>query len=860
MRRNFRVGICAAVLTAVTVMACIAQGQGQGLGSNANRSSWIADSQDEFDMKLGMFVRVGDFGSILVMSQTQPWWTKAHPELYAAVHSPSGTVSNAGGGGGGGTGGGRGQQKTFMLSEMVFAPRGSSPQSPYFIATLSWEEGTELPEDNMLDYFGKVSLDMPWEHLNSYPFSHWHPTNLWGRIFIDIWEPKWAKSGFFTVAPHKDTDNDGVSDAVEILIHGTDPYGTSSAGDGMTDKWKQRYGLDPNVWLDPNADPDNDGLTNFQEYLNNTDPFNPDTDGDGYTDGWEVANGTNPLDPDDPGAAGPPAGNDDKDVAFTLGGDYAQWEMTVRGITPGGDARTLKINMQAPGYTQGTTLKLRKGNAYRITLRWIKTLAGQSQEWYCWQAQADGLPKTNTYVSYNPSRIPGAATTVSANGWFMDNAGGLFTDHVHMSANSGGNVAGKLKATLYVPKAAVSEVCFHDHTVVKKDDGTDFPSAYHWKGNTVTTGVGDESNPVAYPRNTSPKISVKIKVTPETFLYGNDSKIRVRATGPNGIAFPATGPAAFAAGVVRVDATVCTGQLPATIKYYDKTGNEAAPFQLDWQVSFDSGSTWQSVGDTKHTVYVTAAASGGVWRQETLFYHGCKYADGVDNTLTMISSIWQPFSSTVRNVKRVDGTQLTYYNSYIVNSRSTPSLLAQGDGQCGAWARLFLDILLVQGFRQSNNLATIEASTTGVDHGFIVKNWTFSGSGTSGSGTHPYINRVSAVGQNPPAYAGVNGYIWVGTPEVTYTSGTPGQGNAMPAALFGNHALAVVNGVFYDPSYGVTYPNLQGFDNALDGFFQVQAAWPVSGGTSPALLFRKNLAGGNVQEHKDGRENYGAPN
>jgi len=43
------------------------------------------------------------------------------------------------------------------------------------------------------------------------------------------------------------------------------------------------------------GDPDEDKLTNYQEYLYNTDPTNKDTDGDGYFDGTEVAYGTNPL-------------------------------------------------------------------------------------------------------------------------------------------------------------------------------------------------------------------------------------------------------------------------------------------------------------------------------------------------------------------------------------------------------------------------------------------------------------------------------------------------------------------------------------------------------------------------------------
>lgn len=44
-------------------------------------------------------------------------------------------------------------------------------------------------------------------------------------------------------------------------------------------------------YRDENADPDNDGLKNWQEKLYHTDVKNPDTDGDGYLDGEEVASG-----------------------------------------------------------------------------------------------------------------------------------------------------------------------------------------------------------------------------------------------------------------------------------------------------------------------------------------------------------------------------------------------------------------------------------------------------------------------------------------------------------------------------------------------------------------------------------------
>lgn len=63
--------------------------------------------------------------------------------------------------------------------------------------------------------------------------------------------------------------------------------------DGMPDEWEIAQGLDPNN-SDGCSDPDNDGLTNLQEYQHKTSPDNPDTDIDGMPDGWEVIYGLNP--------------------------------------------------------------------------------------------------------------------------------------------------------------------------------------------------------------------------------------------------------------------------------------------------------------------------------------------------------------------------------------------------------------------------------------------------------------------------------------------------------------------------------------------------------------------------------------
>ncbi len=75
------------------------------------------------------------------------------------------------------------------------------------------------------------------------------------------------------VAP-ADHDNDSVPDHL-------DP---DDDNDGIPDTWEIRYGLDPLNSSDSDLDPDNDGLTNLEEYNKDTDPFDHDTDSDGHFD------------------------------------------------------------------------------------------------------------------------------------------------------------------------------------------------------------------------------------------------------------------------------------------------------------------------------------------------------------------------------------------------------------------------------------------------------------------------------------------------------------------------------------------------------------------------------------------------
>ena len=77
-----------------------------------------------------------------------------------------------------------------------------------------------------------------------------------------------------------------------------DKYDNDDDNDGIPDTWEEKYNMNPDDPSDANKDYDDDGLTNYQEYLNHTNPRNWDTDGDGLSDGFEVSMGLNPLSKD----------------------------------------------------------------------------------------------------------------------------------------------------------------------------------------------------------------------------------------------------------------------------------------------------------------------------------------------------------------------------------------------------------------------------------------------------------------------------------------------------------------------------------------------------------------------------------
>ena len=72
--------------------------------------------------------------------------------------------------------------------------------------------------------------------------------------------------------PGGDSGVDDPSDFVGVPHLAQGGACADSDGDGMPDEFESRYGLDPDDGSDASRDPDGDGFTNIEEYVNGTEP------------------------------------------------------------------------------------------------------------------------------------------------------------------------------------------------------------------------------------------------------------------------------------------------------------------------------------------------------------------------------------------------------------------------------------------------------------------------------------------------------------------------------------------------------------------------------------------------------------
>lgn len=135
--------------------------------------------------------------------------------------------------------------------------------------------------------------------------------------------------------PDADYDEDGITNEDEVEL-GIDPLNPDTDGDLFPDAWELQYdGFDPAVADNPRADYDEDGLNNIEELIAETDPTEKDTDEDGTSDGKEKEQGSDGNDATDKGL--PPAEDMKALFRLTVGDDSGshseRWSLTVGDTT-----------------------------------------------------------------------------------------------------------------------------------------------------------------------------------------------------------------------------------------------------------------------------------------------------------------------------------------------------------------------------------------------------------------------------------------------------------------------------------------------------------------------------------------------
>jgi hypothetical protein len=215
--------------------------------------------------------------------------------------------------------------------------------------------------------------------------------------------------------------------------------------------------------------------------------------------------------------------------------------------------------------------------------------------------------------------------------------------------------------------------------------------------------------------------------------------------------------------------------LPNTVACYEA-------LTITWTAT-SRGIVARPAGSSVHLSYVVLSAPVDTPIYWTLLDISCRASGGAIDELGVIARSFARFQGRSLTRKR-DGHPLTYQNPPTMNCATAGELLehADGNGECGAWAELLIDMYKVHGITSVDKIAvSVGGAFKSKASGFMVKHWQF---------------------DNPPP-----------TSPTTFThtdsncrhvagAGIPGQGNPHPPALFETHFIVRAAGQFFDPSYG----------------------------------------------------------
>ena len=253
------------------------------------------------------------------------------------------------------------------------------------------------------------------------------------------------------------------------------------------------------------------------------------------------------------------------------------------------------------------------------------------------------------------------------------------------------------------------------------------------------------------------------------------------------------------------------------VKYFEK-------FTIQWQVSED-GMNWLDIDESVNPLYVTYNPPelvndqpGYAWFH-TLLKVGCESAEDQTDPSSIINAIWTKLKT--KTIIAADNNKpLFYYKSWDCVNLTTKDLLAGNDGQCGSWARFFIDLLKIQNVQHStvnDDYFHFSTDLSLPNNGFFVKDWAASTGELTGmwGAVFKYVmipKYPFTVGQQ---------YSTHYSDLIDNTNSIEGQGpNGNPASIFNNHQITQIEGRLLDPSYGTEFSSLNDIEsNAIFGYY-----------------------------------------
>lgn len=148
--------------------------------------------------------------------------------------------------------------------------------------------------------------------------------------------------------------------------------------------------------------------------------------------------------------------------------------------------------------------------------------------------------------------------------------------------------------------------------------------------------------PVAYISGVAPRVAASFTIDCPTV----PTTVNVRGFGSDSINF-----ASATATLTPVSGTVHSFNYPATTGSHVFAASIVRffkPYTINWEISFDGGTTWKSIGASNNTLYVTRSApqaEGTTFKwYHTVFDISCRNAQGYSLDTAIIARVWCEFT------------------------------------------------------------------------------------------------------------------------------------------------------------------------------------------------------------------------